>query len=296
MGIKQTVFASLSEKWNFERLKRSWGDRYRIYHNLPYLQVIDPTGDRSTYPDGHPLPPVSVGDRNTLKKTSIDFTLCDEGDRPLLSIEFDGMCQGYNIGTEYVGHGADEWRDSIMRLKLSVAHSYWYPYVVLGDREFRSVVQGVQDAVVDGIIGSVMAWYHAEEDAIMIDYQAMFGLSDAEFTAKPPSERLRLMEQWLAEHDEEGPPERGSLELKIREIDSELGGCFYAFEEHLVPGPPLESARFIGGVATVSHPNLGEQIETILMPNINSPGVSRKLPEQVATLKAIKRLQLKAAN
>ena len=42
MGVKKTVFASKSEQENYYKLKRTWGDKYVIYHDLPFLNCSTP--------------------------------------------------------------------------------------------------------------------------------------------------------------------------------------------------------------------------------------------------------------
>jgi hypothetical protein len=36
-----------------------------------------------------------------LKTTSINYALCDYSDKPILYIEFDGLCQGFTVGNKY---------------------------------------------------------------------------------------------------------------------------------------------------------------------------------------------------
>ena len=64
------------------------------------------------------LEPVEV---NQLKKTSIDYVLCDMNDKPLVAIDFDGMGEGFNVGTTYhPTYPTDVWREHIITLKLKV--------------------------------------------------------------------------------------------------------------------------------------------------------------------------------
>lgn len=41
MSVKRNVFGSNTERQNFYKLSRQWEDKYRIYHNLPFLNVFD---------------------------------------------------------------------------------------------------------------------------------------------------------------------------------------------------------------------------------------------------------------
>src|SRR5690349_21683429 len=107
MGVKSRVFGSSQERDNYYKLRRQWGVSHNIYHNLPFLNVFSIAG-------------MDLGDleANRLKKTSIDFTLCDTSDSPLVCVEFDGLYDGINIGSEY--HPArptdSEWRKQILTL------------------------------------------------------------------------------------------------------------------------------------------------------------------------------------
>jgi hypothetical protein len=42
MGVNSNAFASKSEQQNFYKLRRTWGEKYLIYHNLPFLNVFNP--------------------------------------------------------------------------------------------------------------------------------------------------------------------------------------------------------------------------------------------------------------
>lgn len=91
MAIRKNVFGSQNERKNFKSLDSKWSQRVRIYPNLPFLMVID-TSDI----------PLRESDEKQLFKTSVDYTLCDENDRPILSIELDGMSHGFKVGKRYI--------------------------------------------------------------------------------------------------------------------------------------------------------------------------------------------------
>ena len=174
MGAKDHVFSSNAERGNYYKLSRQWGTGYRIYHNLPFLNVFDTKnllnarkfGDWHHLLDANEPDTLSVGDVdfNRLKKTSIDYTVCDTNDRPLLCIEFDGIRDGFNVGTEYRFDGPpDPWRELITGLKLRVAHGSMFPYFVVGYNHFKDLSPGVQLTMVDGIIGEVLSSMETKE-------------------------------------------------------------------------------------------------------------------------------------
>src|SRR5262245_60091085 len=158
MGVQKQVFASNAEKRNFYKLSAQWGDKYRIYHNLPFLNIFDTKNliDFSAWP----IKPITIDDiaYNRLKKTSVDYTLCGDSDEPLVCIDFDGYQDGYNVGTKYHFRTASNgWKEIIYDLKLKVAHGSFFPYFVLGSQEFDDLSNDIRLTIVDGIIGDVFA-------------------------------------------------------------------------------------------------------------------------------------------
>jgi hypothetical protein len=122
MGVKHNVFASASERENYYKLRRQWGDSHAVYHNLPFLNLF--TCDNLI--DAQQMRLFSLGDldRSRMKKTSIDYVLCDKHDTPLVAIDFDGLQEGVNIGTSYYPSRDDsDWRRVIMNLKTLTALS-----------------------------------------------------------------------------------------------------------------------------------------------------------------------------
>src|SRR5437588_6282292 len=109
MGVNHRVFASEPERDYYYKFRREWGPRYNIYHNLPFLNVFSISKMH-----------LNGKEQSRLKKTSIDYTLCDGNDSPLVCIEFDGLFDGVNIGSHYVParQPDSEWREEIFSLKL----------------------------------------------------------------------------------------------------------------------------------------------------------------------------------
>ena len=82
MGLKDSVFASKSERRGFQQIDSEWGHKYSLYPNLPFSIIFEP--DK----------PIS-GTSNLFFKTSIDYTLCGKNDKPLLAIDFDGRFRAW---------------------------------------------------------------------------------------------------------------------------------------------------------------------------------------------------------
>jgi hypothetical protein len=84
MAIRKNVFGSESERKNFKSLVSKWSEHVRIYPNLPFSMIIDASDA------------LSPNEERQLFKASVDYTLCDEKDRPILSIEWgfwEGVCR-----------------------------------------------------------------------------------------------------------------------------------------------------------------------------------------------------------
>jgi len=162
MGVKSTVFASKSERGNYYKLRRTWGETYSVFHNLPFLNVFD-TADLVDVSDWRRPRPITLTERETarLKKTSIDYTLCDEQDHPILCIEFDGLQEGFSVGTVYhareVIPSLSVWRREITELKLKVAMGSLFPFFVVGSREFGDIHPDAKLTTMDAVIGEVLA-------------------------------------------------------------------------------------------------------------------------------------------
>jgi hypothetical protein len=156
MPVKRQVFGSNPERRNYEKLREQWDNNYEIYPNLPFMMVIDPKEKVPSLIDKRDL--------QRLKKTSIDYTLCDLNGKPILCIEFDGMNEGFNVGTQYHMPKSDVcipkdniWRKTITELKLRVAHSYGFPFFVLGSEHLKDLTPQIHLSIVDGIIGEVLS-------------------------------------------------------------------------------------------------------------------------------------------
>lgn len=198
MGIRKTVFGSIQEKKCFAKLRETWGKDYNIYHNLPFLNVI--TAKTEHYDSFGNQFFLSDSEYDHLKKTSIDFTICDKKDAPLASIEFDGLQDGFNVGDEYHlrnGLPGRKGRRALIELKLRVAHGSNYPYFVLGSKEFRGLSNTVRLTIADGLIGEVMS-ERACKKRIDSDYAlAQCGYSQEDFDSLSQVEQSEIIDNWV---------------------------------------------------------------------------------------------------
>lgn len=148
MKIRKTVFGSASERALYKALVTRWSDKLRIYPCLPFFNVIGV--------EESDLPP---NQRNFLLKTSVDYTLCDVSDQPLLSIEFDGLGEGFSRRGKYIPRYVllkDPNREWKLNLKLSVCTWVSYPFFIISYEEATPIGADLHLAIVDGIIGRYM--------------------------------------------------------------------------------------------------------------------------------------------
>ncbi len=311
MGVKTHVFGSNAERAAWDKLRRRWGDRYSLYPNLPFLMVFDTRNlvDVSAWPDSMPTPQVSEQELNWLKKTSIDFTLCDVDDTPLVCVEFDGMQEGFNVGPKYrAAEPTNPWRDSIMSLKLKVAHGSLFPYFVVGSRQFEDISNATQLSLVDAIIGSVLAGKALEVRASNFNPEDL-GMTSDEFERLPDSDKDELIQDWFigaeAEADVTYNPVFAAEHDLWNELSSRLGPMQRS--THHVYVPSLDGAKTMieranlmrkailhGAECTVTTQQFGDVKRTVWLPNFNVPGFSEygfldELAELVA-LDAVRRL------
>lgn len=152
MRIRKSVFGSAYERSLYKALVSRWSDKLRIYPNLPFMNIIQ-IGESD----------VRRNERSFLLKTSVDYTLCDQSDQPLLSIEFDGIGEGFSREGRYVPRhvsSKDPNREWKFNLKLRVCQQVVYPLFILSYEEATPIDLDVNLAVVDGIIGKFLAAQH----------------------------------------------------------------------------------------------------------------------------------------
>ena len=101
---KINVFGSKQEEVLFEKLDSFWSKDYNLYPNLPFSNIIDLNEDQ--YLDVINFPNIkecklSDKEKDFLYKTSVDYTLCNKNNCPLLSIDYDGIGQGFSKDGAY---------------------------------------------------------------------------------------------------------------------------------------------------------------------------------------------------
>lgn len=309
MGIQKTVFASKPERENYYKLSRTWGGKFRIYHNLPFLNVFTPQNliDLSDW-DIQQIT-LTETEFNQLKKTSIDYTLCDDQDTPILCIEFDGLQEGFNVGKEYhpedsFGPYISPWRQHIMQLKLKVAYGSLFPYFIVGSVQFEDVTPQTKLTIVDGIIGEVLANRAKHEKFSRgIDFQET-PYTEQEFNALPPWDQQEVIQDWVLGVEVEADMVNNPITQKRWEMASKLG--IRGFRIEFLCNPPMSNnmtpkqrmhafnhAVLFGNKLTLQTDDCGEVDATVWLPNFKVMNFSGSdLLEDLAFILASEKLQM----
>lgn len=298
MGVKQTVFGSRAERSNYQKLQSRWGEKYALWHNIPFLNIF--TREPLIDPDSVDLRPLIIPDTDwqRLKKTSIDYVLCDrEHDKPIVAIDFDGLQDGFNAGREY-RPGAEnpfQWRDQITTLKLRVAHGSLFPYFVVGSRHFADVAPRVQFCIVDGIIGDILARSATHERLARGLTAADVGMSDADWDALHPWEQDELVQNFAMSVEIENDFEHNPVYSEVARLSHELGHppTTHRFvdaprTERAPHGQRLKEPDYWRAECTVQTDDVGTIRRTLWLPNFQAPGfIGLGLAEEIAHLMAL---------
>lgn len=313
MGVKTNVFASKSEQRNYRKLCRTWGQDYRIYHNLPFLSIFTRT-DLVDMSDWRNPSPFKLTERefNRLKKTSVDYTLCDKHDSPILCIEFDGLQQGFNVGAAYYPNevipSLGVWRREITELKLRVALGSGFPFFVVGSKQFDDIHPDAKLTIVDAIIGEVLAWKAAGAEFSRGFDPAEVGYSQEQFDTLPEWEQREIIQDWVIGVEVIATMEHNPVARKRAQLEEELG--IRSWTEKSLTYPSLDTAKTVeeraamldnailyGSTITLHTDDFGDVEATAWLPNFKVVGYSgMTLSEEVAGLLAVEKLKRMRAN
>lgn len=242
MGVNDQVFASKSERENFYKLSRQWGQDYRIYHNLPFLNVFNPKDLFDLYSSIPERIKLTSVEYNRLKKTSIDYTLCDKFDKPVVCLEFDGMQQGYNIGMKYHSDiPSNPWRQEITDLKLRVAHGSYFPFFVFNSKEFGDITSTTKVTIVDGIVGVVLARKQVHQRTKAGFNPGTVGMTREEFDALDPEAQDWAVQDWVIGVEVEAEVENNPITKKVAELKQQVASPIMYSLEYLAT-PEVEAA------------------------------------------------------
>lgn len=308
MAVKPSVFASKSERENFKKLSRTWGDKYLIYHNLPYLNIFSPK-NLCDYSDWMSPKPFTLNDIdfNRLKKTSVDFTLCDYDDKPIICIEYDGLQQGFNIGTSYrpkklMTLGSD-WRSTITELKLQVAHGSLFPYFVLNSKQFNDISQEVKLTITDGIIGEVISNMKSRDKFSQGFDPLELDIPHEVFDNLSPEDQHEIIQNWVFNIELENEYENNPISIMVAKLSSVLkitSHSYYPLEYPEPKGNLTVEERIIefnnvigfGKRVVVESSKYGSSTGEAWLPNFKTPGYSGfGLLDEIAELMALEKMR-----
>jgi hypothetical protein len=291
LGVQKKVFSSNAERVNYYKLRRAWGIKHAIYHNLPFLNVFSMDGLL-----------LNETEKAGLKKTSVDYTLCDDNDSPLISIEFDGLQRGVNIGSTYYPSTTGptpEWRQWITDLKLRVAHNSKFPHFVVWDDHFEDLSATVKLTIVDGIIGEVLTRKAVEGQLSRGLHSDDVGWPPEDFDALDRESQHEIVQDWVTGVEvaaalEINPISKTAARLK-RELDVHLLG--FSCEPKTLPEltrtgnleervKELDSVLCQGAKVVIETPDFGPLDATVMLPNFKTPGfgIGLELAEDIATI------------
>lgn len=273
MSIKNCIFPSKSEKDNYEKLKSKWGAKLRIFHNQPFLNIFDIRDKINVW--------ISKQEFDYLKSTSVDYVLCDNNDKPLLCVEFDGVGKGMNQGANYISCKADSLRRKKMELKLKVAHADQFPFFVVSKTHFNRFDKGEELFMIDCVIGSVLSTLKIR-DTLKEFTPEKIGIDDKEFSELNEAERNESIQDWVFNVEIEAEIENNPVCRLSSDLKTKLGitgGGFRFLEHESISGIndsrqraiALEVAPIIGAESWVKLPN-GQKVEgEVWVPNFNTP-------------------------
>jgi hypothetical protein len=294
MGIRKYVFASRAERNSYEKLARSWSKSHRIQSNLPFLNVFS-------------IDDINLSDEDAerLKKTSIDFTLCDKDYSPIMSIEFDGLYDGVSIGAAYFPSRdtRGKWRQKIMELKIAIAQKSRFPFFVVGSEHFNDLSPELKLTIVDGIIGDVLARKAFQQKVESGFDPEEVGYSSENFNRLSGEERHEIVQDWVTGIEVQSEMDHNPIRRLAAQLSHSLDIQHCGSEGKYFPelqGEPatIERAKemmaslYVGASVTIYTKDRGQLSETVMLPNFESCGFGfgLDLASAIAELVCLSRL------
>ena len=152
---KDSIFGSYDERQLFKRLTSCWRDKVDLFPQVPLCQLVEE-------PEG-----LSDKEVEYFRKANTDITVCEKDTgKPLLSIEFDGMGEGFSRQGEYIQiNPKPKSRKKKLDFKVKAAHEADYPLIVISYPESTRIEPMLHLTIADGIIGQVLFHKHFYEEA-----------------------------------------------------------------------------------------------------------------------------------
>lgn len=292
MKIRTSIFGSGSEKELYDTITSNWLHGFKIYPSLPLTAIID-------FFDNTGL---TEQEKDFLKKTNVDYTVCTQKGQPLLSIEFDGMGHGFSNIDEYIQLAPtdDPNRKLKLKLKLKVATQADYPFFIVSYDE-KNLLRDENLTIVDGIIGSVLAKKH-----FLKRIYEMYNESKDEIQNMMPWEEQEFVQDLVLQAEVEADMTWNPIVKKASEYDMQIKYKSMSIKWLDEPGVPdvkdmfdlegikkraeaLKKATRIGCEIVVETPQ-GKVSEKVWIRNIKGWGFnSISLVKEIAELFAFKK-------
>ena len=270
MGVRQTVFGSKEEKKYFRKLQKTWGEKLNIYHNVPFLNVF--TARDELIGENGSIFKISEEEYDKLKKTSIDFVVCDKKDKPVACIEFDGLLQGFNVGTNYIiseDKKEKKSRKDFLELKLRVAHGSLFPFFILGSEQFKGMSGSIYLTIADAIIGEVLSAQERIKGISSGFNPADYGYTDEEFENFDEEHKRGIIEDWCINIEVEADYNNNPIFQKVAELTTETKSSGHRIM--FLNESERDSKIWTWVECEVTNLKYGNASAKVYLPNFNTP-------------------------
>lgn len=272
MTVRKSVFGSKEERKFYQKLQKTWSAKCNVYHNIPFLNVID--GKSKFIDRDYTVFELSDKEYDYLKKTSIDYVICDKDDHPQLGIEFDGMYQGINLGSKYKQSekkSNNKRRKDKLELKLKVAHGSNFPLFVLSSDYFKGLSESIYLTIVDGIIGEVLSSKNTTRRVEQGFVPEHCGFSKEEFEEMTDSAQREIIQGWFDNISIESDFEINPIFRKVSEYQKQLNFCGVSYT--YLNDPELDSESLDWVDCRVDSHAYGSAHARVCLPKFDSPGM-----------------------
>jgi hypothetical protein len=219
--VGKLIFGSTGERHNYYHLQKIWGEKWKVYHNIPFRNFCKTKGliDLTSWKSEEVK--LSKEEVEALNTTSVDYVICSRRDEVVIGVEFDGMGLGYSCGSIYrPQRQVSERRLRMIELKLKVAFGSNTPFVVVGPQEFVPLGQRCNLSIVDGIIGRILssqAWMGKLSTGFIPE---MVGVNGEIFNTMAHSEQAFLIDDYAMGVEVMAELANDPISRKIMELEA----------------------------------------------------------------------------
>lgn len=287
MPVRKNAFANQYERESFYKLFSAFGNDWRIYHNLPFLNVLEPNQNERQ------LLGLTNEEWDYLLKTSVDFVVYDGSDQPVACIEFDALRQGFCLDGKYESLISDERREWKMNLKIKIAEFFDFPFFIAGSDLFKNLSDQLKITFVDGVIGNILA---SSEFKKIIQSEA-FKQAPA-FNDESGLSKFEALEYDLKRRH--NPIYRKWSEI-IDRYYNESGATSHYTHYHFPSSSDFSEVTHVGVKCSVRIPSYGNSEAMVWMPRYSVRGDSLSsghsdLPERMSFILAVENLLKRASS